>query len=97
MLDFAVCEINGKQVMVVPNKEFRVDLAGDKDIIANTLLLSKNGKLEIGKPYLKEKLTLKNLGEIKTEKIRVSKFHAKANYRKVTGIRPRKTRLIYGS
>lgn len=97
MLDFAICEIGGKQVKIIPNQEVKVDLVGDKDVEANVLMLLEDGKLKIGKPYLKEKLTLKNMGVVKVDKIRVSKFHAKANFRKTVGIRPRKTRLIYGA
>lgn len=95
MLDYAICEIGGKQVKVVPNKEMIVDLQKDsKEFEVNVLLLSEEGKLKIGKPYLKEKLSLKNLGEVSSDKIRVSKFHAKANYRRVKGSRSKKTRVI---
>lgn len=95
MLDYAVCEIGGKQVKLVPGKEVAVSGPNDsKELEVNVLLTSDNGKLKIGKPFLKEKLTLKNLGEGKSRKIRVSKFHAKANYRKVRGSRAKKTRLL---
>lgn len=97
MLDFAVCEIDGKQVKIVPNLEIKVDSITGKEMEVNVLLLSSEGKIEIGKPYLKEKLTLKNVGDVKNKKVRVAKFHAKANFRKVTGSRPRKTKLIYGA
>lgn len=100
MLTYAVCEINGKQIKVIPNKEIIVDLQKDsKDLEVSVLLCSEEGRLSIGKPFLKEKLSLKNLGEVSLDKIRVSKFHAKANYRKVTGSRARKTKVIlsYGT
>ncbi len=58
------------------------------------VLLSQDGKIQLGKPYLKKKLTLKFVQNLKGEKIRVSKFHAKANYRKTTGIRPKLTKVI---
>ncbi len=95
MINYAVCEINGKQYKFVPNKEVKVDLlAASKDIEADVLLLAEDGKLNIGKPFLKEKLNLKVLGETKLSKIRVSKFHAKANYRRTTGSRPKATKVI---
>lgn len=97
MLEFAICEIDGKQVKIVPNLEVRVDSLTGKEVEVNVLLLSDGDKIEIGKPYLKEKLTLKNVGDVKNKKIRVAKFHAKANFRKKTGSRPRKTKLIYGA
>lgn len=95
MLDYAICEINGSQIKVVPNKEILVPKQVDsKDLEVNVLLLSEGGKVQLGKPYLKEKLTLKNLGEVKGEKVRVSKFHAKANYRKVIGSRAKLTKVV---
>lgn len=96
MLDYAICEISGKQYKITPNTNIEVDFLGesDKDVEVNLLLLSENGKVTIGAPYLKDKLTLKYVDTVKMDKIRVAKFHAKANYRKVTGARPKKTRLV---
>ena len=95
MLDFAICEISGKQYKVIPNKALEVAfLDTEKDVEAAVLLLSENGKINIGKPYLKEKVILKYLDVVKADKIRVAKFHAKANYRKVVGHRSKKTRLM---
>lgn len=96
MLNYAVCEISGKQYKVVPGEVFEVNLqkAGDT-IEADVLLLFEDGKLKIGKPTLKEKLGLKRLGDGKGQKIRVSKFHAKANYRKTIGYRSKITRLVW--
>ncbi len=97
MQQYAICEINKKQVKVLPNKEFLVDLmqGEKKELEVNVLLLANDGKLEIGKPYLKEKITLKVSDNVKGKKIRVSKFHAKANYRRTTGIRPKFTKLVH--
>lgn len=97
MLKYAICEISGKQYKVIPNKAFEIDLQKElnKNIEANLLLLVEDGKLKLGKPFLKEKLSLKFLENIKGKKIRVAKFHAKANYRKVKGFRPKLTRVIW--
>lgn len=97
MFDFAICEISGKQYKVIPNQALEVDfiVENDKTIQVPVLLLSEAGKVRVGNPYLKEKLTLDSLGTIKVEKIRVAKFHAKTNYRKVTGIRPKKTKIVF--
>ncbi len=98
MLDYAVCAISGKQYKVLPNKVFEVSLQEEGDsIAANVLLLSEGGKLQVGTPYLKEKLTLKRVEDLKGKKIRVSKFHAKANYRKTVGYRSKITKLVYGT
>lgn len=96
MLNYAICEIGGKQYKVLPNVPLEIDYQGEKskDIEANVLALSWDGKIDLGRPYLKEKLTLKFMENIKGKKIRVSKFHAKANYRKTTGIRPKLTKII---
>lgn len=102
MLNYAICEISGKQYKVVPDKALEVSLPAGKaglqkegkDIEVPVLLLSEDGKLKIGMPYLKEKLTLKRLEDIKGLKVRVAKFHAKANYRRVTGYRSKITKVV---
>lgn len=95
MFDFAICEISGKQYKVEPGKSFEVDWLGDdiKKLEASILLLSEGGKIKVGKPYLKEKLTLEVLETVRSKKIRVAKFHAKANFRKVTGSRTKRTKI----
>lgn len=95
-MNYAICEISGKQYRVIPGKAIEVNFQGDKgkDVEAKVLLLSEDGKLKIGDPYLKENLTLKHLGSGKGIKIRVSKFHAKANYRKTIGSRPKFTKVV---
>lgn len=97
MLKYAICVIGGKQYSVFPNQEFLVEWLGNsvKDIEANVLLLSEEGKIKIGKPYLKEKLTLRCLETVSGKKVRVSKFHAKANYRRLLGFRPKFTKVIF--
>ncbi len=96
-MQYAICEINGKQYKVLPNKPFEVDWLGDdqKEVSAKVLLLADNEKLEIGSPYLKEELKLTNLETVKKPKIRVAKFHAKANYRKVKGFRRTVSSVVY--
>lgn len=97
MLSYAICEISGKQYKVLPNQPIEVDWLGEesKKIDALVLLLSEGSKIRFGTPYLKEKLTLEILGTTRGKKIRVAKFHAKANYRKVTGHRAKLTKVIY--
>lgn len=97
MFNFAICEISGKQYKVLPNKAFEVDFLGeaDKKIDAQVLLLSEGNKIKLGTPFLKEKLTLDVLGTERGDKIRVAKFHAKANYRKVRGHRSKLTKVVY--
>lgn len=86
MLKYAVVEISGKQYKVTPSKTLVVDYLGDiKKFDCNKILLAAaDGKLEIGKPYLKEKLTFEVLGSEK-RKIRVATYKPKVNYRRVKG------------
>ena len=97
MTSFAVCEISGKQYKVEPGKPFNVDYQSEaKQVIeAKVLLLSGDGKVTLGYPYLKESLKLDFVADVKEEKIRVAKFHAKANYRRVTGHRAKMTRVVW--
>ncbi len=95
MLNYAICEIGGKQYKVIPDKSLEVSIQPtDKDIEVNVLLLSDGDKLNLGNPYLKEKLMLKIIEQTRGAKIRVSKFHAKANYRRTVGFRSKLTKVI---
>ena len=96
MLNYSVCEISGKQYKVVPNKPLVVDYLGgdEKQIEANVLLISEDGKIQVGNPYLGEKLKLDRVENVRGEKIRVSKFHAKANYRRTTGHKAKLTKVV---
>ena len=94
MLQYAVCEVNKKQYKVIPNQDLLIDfLDGEKEIEAGGLLLVEDGKIKIGKPYLKEKLKFKVMEQVRADKIRVAKFHAKANYRRVKGSRVKLTKV----
>lgn len=97
MSQFAVCEINGKQYKIYPNTTFEVSWMGSdaKNFEASVLLLSTDDKVQVGSPYLKDKIKLEIIGEGKKNKIRASKFHAKANYRKTTGLRQKVTQVSW--
>lgn len=101
MLKYAICEIFGKQYRVETGRPFEVTLPGQareaRALEANVLVLKNEKSLKIGKPYLKEKLLLKVLDNIKGEKIRIAKFHAKANYRRVKGFRATLSKVILSS
>lgn len=86
MLKYAVVEIAGRQYLAEPNKEFSVNNLGEvKNIECDkVLLMAEDSKIEVGKPYLKETLKFDVVGS-ENKKIRVAKFHAKANYRRVIG------------
>lgn len=95
MSKLAIGEISGKQYKILPNQPFEIEGQPQKTIEVNILMMVEDGKMRVGKPYLKEKLTLKSLTDVKGEKIRVGKYHAKANYRRVKGSRAIKTMVIW--
>lgn len=94
MIKYAILEIGGKQYKMEPKVPVEVDLQDGEDIGSKLLMIVENEKIKLGKPYLDEKLKLKKLEDIKKKKIRVAKFHAKANYRKVTGFRKKMTKIM---
>lgn len=74
-----------------------VDKLGDlKTIEPEVLLVADAGKVQVGKPVLKDvKVKVKVVTELeKGEKIDVYKFKAKSRYRKHTGFRAQYTRLL---
>lgn len=97
---YTICEIAGKQYKLTPGNPVLVDLLnlseGEKEVKVKALAKSDGDKLEIGTPYLKEEVKLEVLEQVKGEKIRVAKFHAKANFRRVNGHRAKLTRVVLG-
>lgn len=97
IMNYAICQINGKQYLLTEGKVIEVDKITEREKLEfKTLLISQDNRLRIGKPYLKEEIKLEILEDVKGEKIRVGKFHAKANYRRVRGIRPSLTKVMLG-
>ncbi len=89
MINYAVVEIAGRQYKVKSGQEFLVDFLGDTQSFESdrVLLISEDGKLELGQPYLKDKLKFQVLGSVRGSKIRVATYKAKANVRRVKGAR----------
>lgn len=87
MFNYAVCQIAGKQVIIEPGKEIKVPFLGEiSDFTCEkVILISEKNQVNLGAPFLKEKLKFEVLGESKGEKIRVAFYKPKANHRKVTG------------
>lgn len=87
-MDFAIVQIGSRQYLVKPKISFEVDKLTDNQNtleVDKVLLLMLGDKMEIGQPYLKKTLSFEVLQTVKKDKIRVAKYHAKANYRKVRG------------
>ena len=89
MISYAIVQIGARQYKVEPGKEYLVDYLGEdaKKIDAAVLLKSEDGKVEVGTPALKDTLAFEVLGSKRGKKVRVAKFHAKANYRRANGFR----------
>lgn len=84
-MDYLIVRISNRQYKVEPDKPLVVDFLGEqKNIEAEVLIRSNKGNLEVGKPFLKEKAKFEVIKTIKN-KVRVAKYHAKANTRRVRG------------
>lgn len=94
-MKYVVCDIKGKQYLVRPNQEIEVDkLNGVSPFETDkVLLLVDDGNVQVGTPYLKQTLQFQILGNFKKNKIRIAKYRAKANYRRVLGFRAEVSRI----
>lgn len=90
----AVIETGGKQYLIKEGDKIKIEKlsgnAGDKIVFNKVLLVvaEKDGKLEIGKPYLEKHLVEAEI--IKTgrsRKVIVFRYHSKTRYRKKRGHR----------
>lgn len=94
---YAILRIGGKQYKAIEGKEILVDkLADPKKFEVETLLLVDGGKVQVGKPIIKDaKIKIKVVTDLeKGEKIEIYKFKAKSRYKRHTGFRPQYTRLL---
>lgn len=86
----AVIKIGSSQYLVSPKSQ----ILADRDQIDQVLLVIDGEHVQIGQPEVAQaKIKLTNLGPVKGDKIRVSKFKAKSRYHKVIGFRPQYFRL----
>lgn len=93
MIGYVIGEINGKQYKFVPGKPLEVDLV-KKELAFKPLMVVDGRKIKLGKPYLEKKFKVKILDSYGSQKIRVAKYHAKANYRRVRGSRIKVTKVV---
>ena len=81
----AIVKIGSSQYLVEQGHKYIVD----KPQIDQVLLVIDKDKVHIGQPEVKgAQVLIKDLGEVKGDKIRVSKFKAKSRYKKTIGFRP---------
>ncbi|MCD6577491.1 MAG: 50S ribosomal protein L21 [Anaerolineaceae bacterium] len=99
---YAIIENGGKQYKAVEGGYIEIDLlpdeVGKKKIFDKVLLLSVDGKTEVGKPYLKgASVDTTIVSHFKAPKIIVFKYRAKQRYRVKTGHRQKHSRVIVDS
>ena len=97
MVKYLICEINGRQYKFEPDKPLLIDLIKGEDLKAPVLFKVEDKKASVGKPFLNEMAVLRVLDEAQGEKIRVAKYHAKSNDRKVKGSRAKFSRVVLTS
>jgi large subunit ribosomal protein L21 len=95
---YAVVRLGGNQYKISEGEKLEVDLmpgkAGDEIDLPEVLLVVEDEKIEIGQPLVKDiPVKAKIVSHLRGEKIRVSRFHAKARSRKVRGFRAELTQL----
>lgn len=99
---YAIIENGGKQYKAFEGKYIEIDLLpeeeGKKKTFEKVLLLSTNGKIEVGEPYLKgTSVDGTILSHFKGPKLIVFKYRAKKRYRVKTGHRQKHTRVMINS
>lgn len=95
-MKFAVIRTGGKQYVVTKDQEIVVDVLSsppEEKINLETLLISDEGKLEIGKPLIKTGVTAQIVAHMKGDKTRVTRFKSKVRYRRSIGFRPHLTKI----
>jgi large subunit ribosomal protein L21 len=98
-MKYAIIKSGGKQYKVVEGKEVLVDKLDLKEnsayVFPEILMLRLDENILIGTPTVKNAVVKGNvIGEVKGEKIRVSKYKAKIRYRRTTGFRPKYTKIM---
>jgi large subunit ribosomal protein L21 len=86
MEKYAVIKLGGKQFIVSEGDIFTLERQDGLNI--DVLLVSENGKLSVGEPFLTDiKVEAEILGEEKSRTLRVARFRAKSRHRRVYGHR----------
>ena len=98
-MNYAIVEISGKQFWIETGKYYnfnRIPISKNNDIFLNRiLLLNYDGKILIGKPYLKNIIVKGTiLKHLKDKKIIVYKMRAKKKTRKKLGHRQLLTKVL---
>ncbi|MDD2927360.1 MAG: 50S ribosomal protein L21 [Candidatus Omnitrophica bacterium] len=95
---YAIIEVGAKQYQVTKDDVLEVDKqlakAGKDIVLDKVLLVSKDKKVEIGQPYLKNtKVTAEVLGQVSAKKTTAFKYRRRKNSHWEKGHRAKLTRL----
>lgn len=97
MSKIAVIKTGGKQYIAKENDVLIVDLLkAEKDSAVEfeaVATFEPEGDVEVGMPLLAAKVKAKVVEHVLGDKVRIAKFKAKSRYRKVTGFRPKYTKV----
>lgn len=98
MNTWAVIKTGGKQYKVEEGETLaieKLEAKGDTISFDEVLLVSSDGKLQIGKPFVeKAKVKAKIVENFKDKKVVVVKFKSKSRYMRTRGHRHQKTRVL---
>jgi large subunit ribosomal protein L21 len=98
MSDFAIIETGGKQYKVTSGMKMKIEKLDAKEgafAFDKVLLRSEGGKLEIGAPHVAgAKMAVNVLGNGRSRKVIVFKYHSKTRYRKKKGHRQEFTEVV---
>jgi len=97
MSKIAVIKTGGKQYLAKENDILIVDLLKtEKDAECEfeaVATFDPEGDIEVGMPLVATKVKAKVVEHVLGDKVRIAKFKAKSRYRKVTGFRPKYTKV----
>lgn len=98
-MQYAIIQSGGKQYKVSEKEEITVDRLAVKEgndcLFPEVLLLKSEENILIGEPIVPNVIVSgKVVKHLKGDKIRVSKFKAKVNYRRTIGFRPHQTQVL---
>ena len=95
---YAIFEYKGKQYKAEKGSEIMVDKVNtddDKIVIEKVLLLSNEGNIKVGTPYVNGcQIIAKKGNDIRDKKVLVYKEKSKKNYHKLKGHRQQYTSIL---
>jgi large subunit ribosomal protein L21 len=97
-MKYAVIKTGGKQYKVQEGDTLlveRLSVAENKPVeFDEVLLVVDEGKIKLGQPTLKAKVTGKLVNQLKDKKISVSKYKAKSGYHRSLGFRRSLSKVV---